>query len=384
MGIATQDDFQNVLDNPPYLCGKFGPFRIANLKRSMTTGGNRMAVIHNFFSDTKTRPSRAMREAMLDAPVGDEQAGEDPTTLALEQRVAELLGKEAAVFLPSGTMCNEIAIRIHTRPGDEVICERASHIIIAEGGGPAAFSGVMIHPLDGRNGVFQPEQVQAAIHAPSRYAPRSRLLCIEQTANFGGGAVWPLETVRAVAAVAKGAGLATHIDGARLMNAVVKSGVAARDWCADYDSCWIDFSKGLGAPVGAALAGSREFIEEAWRIKQQIGGAMRQSGVLAAMCLYALDHNIERLAEDHRLAKRIADHIAALPKVASVLPADTNIVIFHLTPDAPPAPAVAASLAEDGVIVGAFGDRMIRVVTHLDVDDTGAAVLCDRLTRNLG
>src|SRR5687767_14375930 len=147
MGIATQADFQNVLDNPPYLCGKFGPFRIADLKRSMTTGGNRMAVIHNFFSDTKTRPSRAMREAMLDAPVGDEQAGEDPTTLALEQRVAELLGKEAALFLPSGTMCNEIAIRIHTRPGDEVICERASHIIIAEGGGPAAFSGVMIHPL---------------------------------------------------------------------------------------------------------------------------------------------------------------------------------------------------------------------------------------------
>jgi threonine aldolase len=343
-----------------------------------------MPGIHNFFSDTKTKPSRAMREAMLDAPVGDEQQGEDPTTAALEARVAELLGKDAAVFLPSGTMCNEIAICVHTRPGDEVICERSGHIIIAEGGGPAALSGVMIHALDGCNGVFQPEQVKATIRAPSRYAPRSRLLSIEQTANFGGGAVWPLETVRAVARVAKDAGLVTHIDGARLMNAVVKTGIAAKDWCEGYDSCWIDFSKGLGAPVGAVLAGSHEFIEEAWRIKQQIGGAMRQSGVLAAMCLYALDHNIERLAEDHRLAASIADRIVALPKVASVLPAHTNIVIFHLTPDAPPAPAIAASLKEDGVIVGAFGDRMMRIVTHLDVDDTGAARLCEKLSRHLG
>jgi threonine aldolase len=340
--------------------------------------------IHNFFSDTKTKPSRAMLEAVLDAPVGDEQQGEDPTTAALETRVAALLGKEAAVFLPSGTMCNEIAIRVHTQPGDEVICERSSHIIIAEGGGPAALSGVMIHALDGRNGVFQPERVKAAIRAPSRYAPRSRLLCIEQTANFGGGAVWPLETVRAVAAVAKDAGLATHIDGARLMNAVVKTGIPAKDWCEGYDSCWIDFSKGLGAPVGAALAGSREFIEDAWRIKQRIGGAMRQSGVLAAMCLYALDHNIERLAEDHRLAASIAGRIAALPKVASVLPADTNIVFFHLTPDAPDAPALVAMLERDGVIIGAFGERLLRLVTHLDVDETGANLLCGKLSQYLG
>jgi threonine aldolase len=343
-----------------------------------------MPKIHDFFSDTKTKPSRAMREAMLDAPVGDEQQGEDPTTRALEARVADLLGKEAAVFLPSGTMCNEIAIRVHTSPGDEVICERSCHLIVAEGGGPAALSGVMMHPIDGVNGVFQPEQVKAAIRFRSRYQPRSRLVSVEQTANLGGGAIWPLETIRAVAAVAKEAGLATHIDGARLMNAVVASGIPAEAWCADYDSCWIDFSKGLGAPVGAVLAGTRGFIEEAWGIKQQIGGAMRQSGVLAAMCLYALDHNVDRLAEDHSLAKSIGERIVALPKVASVLPVQTNIIFFHLSPDAPNAPTLIERLKLDGIIAEAFGERLVRVVTHLDVNAESGNALCESLSRHLG
>ena len=339
--------------------------------------------MYDFYSDTKTKPTRAMREAMLNAPVGDEQKSEDPTTLLLCERVADLLGKEAAVFLPSGTMCNEIAIHVHTSPGDEIICERSCHIVGFEGGAPAAFSSVMINPIDGSNGIFQPEQVKQAIRPLSRYAPISKLLCAEQTANLGGGAIWPLETLRGVAQTAKDAGLATHLDGARLMNAVVKSGTAARDWVEEYDSCWIDFTKGLGAPVGAVLAGSHDFIEAAWRVKQHIGGAMRQSGVIAAMCLHALDYHVERLADDHALASSIEARVSILPGVERVLPVETNIVIFDLAPTAPDAATLVDLLKDDGVIIGAFGPRRIRAVTHLDVDEAAGAVLCDSLARHL-
>jgi threonine aldolase len=338
----------------------------------------------DFYSDTKTRPTRAMREAMLEAPVGDEQKGEDPTTSALCERVADLLGKEAAVYLPSGTMCNAIAVNVHTSPGDEVICERSCHVINAETGGPAALSGVMIHAIDGDRGIFQPGQVTAAIRSPSRHAPVSRLVSVEQTANQGGGAVWPLDTLRGVCAAAKAAGLATHMDGARLMNAVVASGVPARDWAAGCDSAWVDFSKGLGAPVGAVLAGSRDFVEAAWRVKQRLGGSMRQSGVIAAMCLYALDHHVGRLAEDHALAQGIARRIAELPGVAAMLPVETNIIIFDLAPGAPDAAALVELLRRDGVVVGAFGPRRIRAVTHLDVDLAAADALCTSLERHLG
>ena len=340
--------------------------------------------MHDFYSDTKTKPSRGMLESVLDAEVGDEQKDEDPTTLALCERVAALLGKEAAVFLPSGTMCNEIAIRVHTEPGDEVICERSCHLINFETGGPAAISGVMVQPLDGTNGVFEPNQVAAAIRPLSRYAPISRLVAVEQTANMAGGAVWPLETLDGVADTAKEAGLATHMDGARLLNAAIKSGVAADRLAAGYDSCWIDFSKGLGAPVGAVLAGTKDFIAQAWRIKQRSGGALRQSGVLAAMCLYALDYNVDRLAEDHALAAGIARRIVQLPGVSAVLPADTNIVIFDVAEDAPSAPEIEAALLKDGVIIGTFGERRIRVVTHLNVDPAGGDALCESMARQLG
>lgn len=340
--------------------------------------------MYDFYSDTKTKPTQAMRRAVLNAEVGDEQKAEDPTTEELCRRVSDLLGKEASVFLPSGTMCNEIAIRVHIRPGDEIICERSSHIVNFEGGAPAAYSGAMIHALDGQNGTLDPEQIEAAIRPGSRYAPRSRLLCVEQTANLAGGAIWPLEKIKAAAAVARCAGLATHMDGARLMNAVVRSGVSAADWAEDYDSCWIDFTKGLGAPVGAVLAGSRDFIERAWVVKQQFGGAMRQSGILAAMCLYALDHHVERLAEDHDLAKSIAKRIEPLPKVETVLPVDTNIVIFDLTPDAPNADELVRLCRDDGITVGAFGERRIRIVTHLDVDEFAGDALCAALSRHLG
>lgn len=340
--------------------------------------------MHNFYSDTQTRPTRAMRQAVLEAETGDEQMGEDPTTNALCARVAELLGKAAAVFLPSGTMCNEIAIAVHCRPGDEVICARNAHVIVAEGGGPAALSGVMMHPLDDARGILHPSSVRNALRAGGRYAPRSRLVCVEQTVNLEGGVVWPLEALRAVAAVASEAGLASHIDGARLMNAVVASGVPAAEMAQGYDSVWIDFTKGLGAPIGAVLAGSEAFIAEAWRFKQRWGGALRQSGIAAAMCLYALDHHVERLAGDHALAASLAGRIAALPGVARVLPAETNIVIFDLADTAPDAATLCQLLRDDGVRVSQFGPRRVRVVTHLDVDAAAGDALIAALERRLG
>lgn len=335
--------------------------------------------MYDFYSDTKTRPTDAMRQAVLTAEVGDEQKGEDPTTRALCERVADLLGKEAAVFLPSGTMCNEIAIRAHIRPGDQVICERWSHIVGFEGGGPAVFSGAMIHALDGDGGTFSPEQVVGAIMKGSRYTPASRLVAVEQTANMAGGAVWPLHRLDGVADVAHEAGLATHMDGARLMNAVVATGTPAARIARGYDSVWIDFTKGLGAPVGAVLAGTEDFIEHCWALKQQFGGAMRQSGVIAAMCLHALDHHVERLTEDHALAATIAARVANMRGVAHILPVATNIIIFDISPKGPTAREVVDRCLEKGVIVGEFGERRIRVVTHLDVDGAAADALCDAL-----
>lgn len=339
--------------------------------------------MYNFFSDTQTRPTRPMRETVLTAEVGDEQSDADPTTTALCERVAELLGKERAVFLPSGTMCNEIAIAIHCRPGDEIICERVSHIITAEGGGPAAFSGAMIHALDGENGTFTADQVHDAVRPRSRYAPRSRLVSVEQTVNLAGGTVWPLERLNSVAEAARSHGLATHMDGARLMNAVVASGFPAAGHARLYDSVWIDFTKGLGAPIGAVLAGSGDFIEEAWRHKQRWGGAMRQSGIAAAMCLYALDHHIDRMADDHSLACRIAAALNENPFVERVLPTQTNIVIFDIRKEGPDAATLVDALAESGIRVGQFGLRRIRIVTHLDVDEAAGDALISGLRRHL-
>ena len=334
----------------------------------------------DFYSDTKTKPTSDMRRAVIDCVVGDEQKGEDPTTLELCTRVASLLGKEAAVFLPSGTMCNEIAIKVHTNHGDEVICEQSCHLINFETGGPAAISGVMIRALDGRNGIFDPNQVQQAIRPDSRHTPKTSLLCVEQTANMGGGAVWPLEQLQAVSEVAKSSGINTHMDGARLMNAVVKSGVSAASYAEGFDSVWIDFTKGLGAPVGAVLAGSQDFITRAWRLKQQFGGAMRQSGIIASMCLYALDHHVERLADDHTLAQTLGERVSQLDKVKSVLPVETNIVIFDLSDDAPTAAEVVSQLDDDGISVGAFGPKRIRIVTHLDVNPEAGDVLINHMT----
>ncbi|MDE0304655.1 MAG: beta-eliminating lyase-related protein [Albidovulum sp.] len=340
--------------------------------------------MYDFYSDAKAKPTTEMRKVVLDCVVGDEQKDEDPTTSKLCSRVAELLGKEAAVFLPSGTMCNEIAINVHTSPSDEIICEQSCHLVNFETGGPSAISGVMVRALHGENGIFTADQVRASIRPNSRYMPRSALLCAEQTANMGGGAIWPLEQLDEVASVAREAGLATHLDGARLLNAAIKTGISAARYSKNYDSVWIDFTKGLGAPVGAVLAGSREFITEAWRLKQRLGGAMRQSGIVASMCLYALDHHVARLADDHELAASLGRDIAKLPQVKQMLPVETNIVIFDLTDDAPTAAEVVERLKAEGILVGAFGVRRIRVVTHIDVNPEAGDALIWGLSKYLG
>jgi threonine aldolase len=327
----------------------------------------------NLFSDTQTRPTEGMRRAMYEAEVGDEQRLLDPTVNALQDRVAGLLGHEAALYLPSGTMCNAIAFRVHIRPGgDEVLLDRTAHPRVAEAGGPGSISGAQLTLLDGDGGVFSPEQLREQIHpAGDRYGPRTRLVSVEQTTNMGGGRVWPREAVRAVLDVAREHGMSAHLDGARLMNAVVASGVPAADWASGFDTAWIDFTKGLGAPVGACLAGSRELIDEAWRYKQMWGGAMRQAGIVAAAGLYALDHHVDRLAEDHANARALADGLAAIPGVR--LDADrveTNIVIFEVDD----AFALVGALHDAGIEVTPLGPTRIRMVTHLDVDRAG----CER------
>jgi len=338
----------------------------------------------DLYSDTRTKPTPGMRRAIAEAEVGDEQAMLDPTVNLLCERVADLLGKEAAVYLPSGTMCNQIAARVHCRQGDEIILAASAHPFHAESGGPAALAGVMMRGLEGARGMFSAEQVRAAINSPDwRHAPRSRLLEVENTTNLGGGTVWPIAQIRAVTGVAREHGLACHMDGARLMNAVVASGTAAADYAAPFDSLWVDFSKGLGAPVGAVLAGSRDFVHEAWRVKQQIGGAMRQAGIIAAACLYALDHHVERLAEDHANARHLAEGLAEIPGI-ELDPAtvETNIVWFDVRGRLS-APEVAAALEEQGVLIGGFGPTRMRAVTHLDVDRAGIQSALQALARIL-
>ena len=326
----------------------------------------------NLYSDTQTRPTEGMRRAIAEAEVGDEQRFADPTVTALQERVADLLGQEAGLFLPSGTMCNAISFRIHVGPGgDEILLDRTSHPINAEAGGPAAISSAMMHVLDGDGGRFTAAQVQEAIRPPDRYLPRSRLVSVEQTTNLAGGRIWPQQQIRDVLDVARAHGMRTHLDGARLLNAVVATGVSAADYASGFDTAWIDFTKGLGAPVGACLAASRELIEEAWRYKQMWGGAFRQSGIVAAAGLYALDHHVERLADDHANARFLAEGLAELPGV-ELDPAavESNIVILTV---ADPGGFVDA-LGRAGVQVSRVGPTLIRMVTHLDVDRAG----CER------
>jgi threonine aldolase len=324
-----------------------------------------LPAVINLYSDTQTKPSEAMRRAMYEAEVADEQRGLDPTVNALQEHVAELLGKEAGLFLPSGTMCNAISFRLHiTSAGDEAILHEAAHPIVAEAGGPAVLSGAMLRPLVADGGIFSAQQVEQAIRPLDRHQPRTRLVSVEQTTNMGGGRVWPQEALREVAGVARQHGLRAHMDGARLMNAVVASGVAAAQHADGFDTVWIDFTKGLGAGVGACMAASRELIAEAWRYKQMWGGAFRQAGGIAAAGLYALDHNVERLAEDHENARVLAEGLANIDGI-EIDPAtvETNIVIFRVADPhgllAKLAGGVELSMADHGTA--------LRAVTHMDV-----------------
>jgi len=333
-------------------------------------------------SDTSTRPTAAMLAAMTQAPVGDEQLGEDPTTAALEARVADLLGKEAALFLPSGTMCNQIALVLHTRPGDEVICAATAHVYGSEGAGVAVLGGALIHPIACERGIFDADQLSAAVRRPKMRAPRSRLVVMEQTSNRGGGAVWPLAAIEAVAGRAREHGLAVHMDGARLPNACVAAGVAAADFARPFDSAWIDFSKGLGCPVGAVLAGSWAFIQEAWVWKHRLGGALRQSGVLAAACLHALDHHFDRLAVDHENARHFAARAAAIPGVRIDPPAvETNIVFLDLARTGLDTGLVSSRLRQAGVRIMIEGPTRMRAVTHLDVSRADVERAADALAQ---
>jgi threonine aldolase len=320
----------------------------------------------DLFSDTTTRPTQEMRKFMSEAEVGDEQKKEDPTVNLLVEMVCDLLGKEDALFLPSGTMCNQISFRVHCRHGDEIIMDHTAHTMNFEAGGPASLSGASIYPVIGQRGIFSAQQLEAAIRPASNHFPRSRVVLIEQTSNMGGGSIWPFETIEEVSILARKNGLVMHMDGARLLNAAVATGISVKEYAAHFDSLWIDFSKGLGAPVGAALAGSKEFIQDAWRWKHQFGGAMRQAGIIAAGAVYALNHHVSGLAEDHANAKILAQGLGEIEGI-DVEPAETNIVFFHI-PNLPiTATAFNDRLIERGVQFSTMGGITLRAVTHLDV-----------------
>lgn len=320
----------------------------------------------DLYSDTLTKPTRDMRKFMSEAEVGDEQKKEDPTINLLLDMVCDLLGKEDALFLPSGTMCNQIAFRVYCRPGDEIIMDKTAHTLHFETGGPAALSGATMYPLSGKRGIFSAEQVEAAIRPEGNHFPRSQVILIEQTSNLGGGTIWPLETIQEVSNLARKYGLKRHMDGARLLNAAVATGISAKDYAAHVDSLWIDFSKGLGAPVGAALAGSKEFIQDAWRWKHQFGGAMRQAGIIGAGAVYALKHHVSRLAEDHANAQILARGLGEIEGIDAE-PAETNMVFFHIVRLPVKAEAFNDRLMARGVRVSTTGEKTLRAVTHLDV-----------------
>jgi threonine aldolase len=335
----------------------------------------------DFRSDTVTKPTPAMRRAMAEAEVADDVYGEDPTVNRLEERVAERLGLEAAVFVPSGTQANQIAMGLHCRQGDEVITEVGSHIVQYEGGALAALWGIQPQTLTGERGLLTPEQVAAAVRADNVHAPRSRLLSLENTHNKGGGTVWPLERFRAVVEVARKAGLAVHLDGARLFNAQVATGTPASAWAKLTDTTSVCFSKGLGAPVGSALAGSAALIREARRLRKRLGGGMRQAGILAAGALHALEHHVERLGEDHAHTRRLAAGLAELPGV-KVDPArvETNILLVEFKR---PSGEMVQRLAALGVLLNATGPHTARLVCHLDVSAADIDEALSRIRRAL-
>jgi threonine aldolase len=323
-----------------------------------------------------------MRAAMQAAPVGDDVFGEDPTVNRLEEKVANLLGKEAALFVPSGTMSNQICLRTHTQPGDEVICETGCHIYNNEAGGPAVLSGLTCRTIDGDHGILDVTLLDGKVRPINDHQVRSRVVSLENTHNRGGGRVYPLEKIQAISAWARAQGLIMHLDGARLWNAVVASNIAPATWARHFDSVSVCFSKGLGAPVGSALAGPRDFITKARRVRKVFGGGMRQAGVIAAAALYALENHVERLAEDHRNAQVISRAIADAPGLCLDPPeVETNLIWFHVDPDLGTARELAAAWMQRGVLVHVVGAQVMRACTHLDVSAAQAARAAETIQR---
>jgi len=326
-------------------------------------------------SDTVTRPTEGMRRAMLEAPVGDDVFGEDPTVNRLEEYVAGLLGKEVALYAPSGTMTNQIGLHVSAKRGEEVLLHEGSHIFVYEAGAPAMLSGVQLRTLFGENGVLDPETVRAAVRPEDVHFPRSRLLCLENTHNTAGGKIFPLEDFATIAQTAKVLGLKVHLDGARLFNAQAATGIPASEWCAHADTVSVCSSKGLGAPVGSLLAGDEETIREARRARKAFGGGMRQAGIIAAASLYAFEHHIDRLAEDHARARKL---VAGLREAGyEAKEPDTNLVLVAVEDP----PEFLRALAREGVLATPGKPGFVRLCTHLDVGDKEIETAIDVATR---
>ncbi len=319
-------------------------------------------------SDTVTKPTPEMRKAMAEAEVGDDVYGEDPTVNALQEKVAKLLGKESALFVPSGTMANQLAIRSQTQPGDEVIIEATSHSYNFEGGGGAALSGIQFNCLKGDRGILEPSQIEEAIRPDDHHYPVTKLICLENTHNRAGGSIYPLEKMNSIYALAKSKGLLVHLDGARLWNASVATGIKPSVYAQYADSVSVCLSKGLGAPVGSLIVGSKGLIDRAHRFRKMFGGGMRQAGIIAAAGIYALDHHIERLREDHQNAKRLAMGLKEF-KGVSINPnhVETNIVIFDISQTGITSSQLAEAMKAEGVLIHPTGKTQVRLVTHLDV-----------------
>jgi threonine aldolase len=335
----------------------------------------------DFRSDTLTRPTPGMLEAIARAPLGDDVFEEDPSVNALQERTAEILGKEAAVYVPSGTMSNQLGVRVHCVPGDEFICEAGCHIFNYEQGGYAQLSGVAVRPVEGTNGVLRLEQLTGLIRGDNEHLVQTRLVCLENTHNRGAGRIQPYEIVESICNWAHSNRLATHLDGARLFNAVVATGISAKRWAGNFDTVSVCFSKGLGAPVGSALAGPKDLIRKARRARKLFGGGMRQAGIIAAAALYALENHVDRLAEDHANAKLLADAVRSIDGLELLGDSvDTNIVIFKVDPTLGTAAEFCEKLKARGLFALAIAAQQVRMVTHLDVDRAATERACEILS----
>jgi threonine aldolase len=327
-----------------------------------------MAKIIDLRSDTVTRPGPDMRRAIAEAAVGDDVFGDDPTVIALEERVAALLGKEASLYVPSGTMANQVALASISSPGDEVILDRQSHIFNYEVAAASALSGLQLNPLDGDRGVITAGMIEPHIRAANVHHPVTKVIAVENTHNRAGGRIYPFEEMQAIKRLAERRGLSVHLDGARLANACVATGISFAEYAACADTVSMCFSKGLGAPVGSIVASTADTIRRARRKRKMLGGGMRQAGILAAAALYALDHHIERLQIDHDNARRLAGHIESIDGLELVYPVESNIIVFRVHPRMGTVESLLAGLKQNGVLAIPFGAGLVRMVTHLDVD----------------